>query len=224
MNWDYDRGEVPTEDELARISQTTLDDYGRRAEEFWLRTRDHDVSQNIEALLRWVRPSEGARILDLGCGPGRDLKALRERGHTAIGLDGCPSFVGMAREFSGCEVWLQDFLHLDLPREFFFDGVYANATLFHVPRTELTRVLYEIRAALRPAGILFASIPRGNDEEGWSGARYGVRHSDKSWRLFVRGAGFIELESYLRPADVPPEERRWLATVWRKGHVPPAIG
>src|SRR5690606_13308253 len=106
-------------------------------------TRDHDVSQNIEALLSRLKP--GARILDFGCGPGRDLKTFRERGHEPVGLDGSPAFVEMARAFSGCEVWLQDFLRLDLPKAF-FDGVYANATLFHVPRSELPRVLREIRA------------------------------------------------------------------------------
>jgi SAM-dependent methyltransferase len=204
-----------TDDDLARITRPTIEDYDRRAEDFWLRTRDHDVSQNIDALLRWINPASGARILDLGCGPGRDLKTFRERGHEAVGLDGCPSFVEMARAFSGAQVWRQDFLALDLPRDA-FDGVFANATLFHVPRSELPRVLREIRASLREGGVLFASIPRGGDEEGWSGSRYGVWHTAENWRRFGEEAGFVELETYLRPSDLPPEERRWLATVWRR--------
>jgi len=214
MKTESEQEAPPSQDHLARISRATLDDYDRRADDFWHRTRDHDVSQNIDALLRWVRPLLGARILDLGCGPGRDLKVFRTRGHTAVGVDGCPSFVEMARAFSGCEVWMQDFLDLDLPDDF-FDGVYANATLFHVPRSELPRVLQAIRASLRPGGVLFASIPRGEDTEGWAGSRYGVWHSLDSWRRFLSEAGFVELEHYLRPSDLPLAERRWLATVWR---------
>lgn len=197
-----------------KVSHATVADYDRRADDFWQRTRDHDVSQNIDALLRWVKPNIGARILDLGCGPGRDLKTFAAMGHTAVGLDGSSSFVEMARAYSGCEVWLQDFLSLDLPAAS-FDGVYANATLFHVPRSDLPRVLGEIGSCLRPGGVLFVSNPRGNDEEGWSGARYGVWHSLDGWRRFMVDAGFSELEHYLRPNNLPPEERRWLATVWR---------
>jgi SAM-dependent methyltransferase len=208
--------ETSPEEDRFLISRTTLDDYDRRAADFWERTRDHDVSQNIDALLRWLKPKAGARILDLGCGPGRDLKTLRDKGHIAVGVDGCPSFVDMARAFSGCEVWMMDFLKLDLPANS-FNGVYANATLFHVPRRELPRVLGEIRSCLKEGGVLFASNPRGSDEEGWSGARYGVWHSLEGWRGFLTRAGFIEVEHYLRPGDVPVEERRWLASVWRAG-------
>ena len=202
--------------DLTHIAGATLADYDSRADDFWLRTRDHDVSQNIDALLRWLTPASGARILDFGCGPGRDLKTLREKGQMPVGLDGSPSFVDMARAYSGCEVWRQDFLRLDLPAGY-FDGVYANATLFHVPARELPRVLLEIRASLRAGGVLFASIPRGEDEEGWSGARYGVWHSLAGWRGFLTAAGFTELEYYLRPTDAPPEQQRWLASVWRAG-------
>ena len=68
-------------------------------------------------------------ILDLGCGPGRDLKTFTALGHRAVGLDGTPSFVAMARAASGCEVLHQDFLHLQLPAAR-FDGIFANAVLF----------------------------------------------------------------------------------------------
>ncbi len=190
-------------------------DYDRRAEEFRERTRNHDVAQNIDALLRWVTPNCGAHILDFGCGPGRDLKVFSDKGHTAIGLDGCISFVETARAYSGCNVWQQDFMAFDLP-DAHFDGVYANATLFHVPRRELSRVLGQIRATLKSAGVLFASNPRGDDEEGWAGERYGVWHSTEGWNRFMSDAGFVGLEQYLRPGDAPVEQRRWLATVWRK--------
>jgi SAM-dependent methyltransferase len=154
-------------------------------------------------------------ILDLGCGPGRDLKAFAGLGHTAIGLDGATRFVAMARAYSGCEVWHQDFLNLDLP-DGHFDGVFANAALFHVPSRELPRVLRELRAALKPDGVLFASNPRGQNQEGWSHGRYGTFHDLDAWRGFLSSAAFLELEHYYRPVGLPREQQPWLASVWRR--------
>src|SRR2546427_8870060 len=67
--------------DLEDISARTLDHYNRRAEDFWNGTRDHDVSQNIAALLRYIEGEPPFAILDLGCGPGRDLKRSEE--HTS---------------------------------------------------------------------------------------------------------------------------------------------
>ncbi len=200
---------------MSEASERTIAYYENRAEQFWAGTRDHDVRQNMEALLRHLRGTPPFRILDFGCGPGRDLAAFRALGHEAIGLEGTPSFARMAREHSGCEVWEQDFLKLDLPAGH-FDGVFANASLFHVPSADLPRVLRELRETLKPEGVLFASNPRGNNDEGWSGGRYGVWHDLDTWRGYVQAAGFMELEHYYRPPGLPREQQPWLATVWRK--------
>ncbi|HEY4340244.1 MAG TPA: class I SAM-dependent methyltransferase [Steroidobacteraceae bacterium] len=204
--------------DLAAVSGRTLEHYNERAAEFWTGTRDHDVKQNIEALLRHITAAPPLRILDFGCGPGRDLAAFRVLGHEPIGVEGSPVFAAMAREYSGCEVWEQNFLALELPPAG-FHGIFANASLFHVPRQELPRVLGELHAALRPGGVLFTSNPRGSNEEGWNRGRYGVYHDLESWRAFVGAAGFAELEYYFRPPGLPLEQQPWLATVWRRPRV-----
>jgi SAM-dependent methyltransferase len=201
--------------ELASITAKTLAHYNERAAEFWQGTRGHDVTQNIEALLRHIRGAPPFRILDLGCGPGRDLAAFRALGHEPTGLEGSPALAAMAREHSGCEVWEQDFLALDLPPAS-FDGIFANPSLFHVPSTELPRVLRELHAALKSDGVLFSSNPRGNNEEGWNRGRYGAYHDLEAWRAFLVAAGFAELEHYYRPPGLPREQQPWLASVWRK--------
>ena len=171
-------------EELAETSSITLGHYNQHADSFWEGTRDHDVSQNRDALLEHLRGEGPFRILDFGCGPGRDLKIFRDAGHQAIGLEGAERFVQFAQQYSGCDVWHQDFLRLQLPAEY-FDGIFANAALFHVPSQELPRVLKQLWATLKPSGVLVSSNPRGNNEEGWSGERYGVYYDLERWRELV---------------------------------------
>ena len=201
--------------DLEVIAARTLDHYNRSAESFWRGTRDHDVSQNVGALLQHIEGAPPFTILDVGCGPGRDLKTFADLGHVAIGLEGSQRFAEMARAYSGCEVWQQDFLKLDLPASR-FDGVFANASLFHVPTQELPQVLGALAATLKPRGVLFSSNPRGSNEEGWSQDRYGAYWDLETWRRHLSAAGLVELTHYYRPPGVPREQQPWLATVWRR--------
>ena len=200
---------------MKTLSTRTLEHYEANAESFWEGTRDHDVSQNHAALIESLEGPGPFTILDLGCGPGRDLAYFRSLGHEAVGLDGCASFCAMARKHTGCEVLEQDFLALSLPARR-FDGVFANASLFHVPSRELPRVLRELWEVMKPRGVLFSSNPRGSNEEGWHGGRYGCYHDLAHWRAFVMAAGFEEIAHYYRPEGKPREEQPWLATVWRR--------
>lgn len=200
---------------LDDIASATLQHYDSNAQGFFAGTLDHDVSQNIGALLKAITAPQPWTILDLGCGPGRDLATFTQLGHHAIGLDGAAEFVAMARAYSGCEVWHQSFLHLDLP-DARFDGVYANASLFHVPRVALPGVLAQLCATLKPGGVLFSSNPRGDNQEGWSGPRYGSYHDYAAWKAYVEAAGFTEVEHYYRPPGSPRDQQPWLASVWRK--------
>lgn len=204
-----------TGDTLAKISALTLLHYQQNAEAFREGTQDHDVSQNITALLSHISTKAPLDILDFGCGPGRDLLTFSSLGHRPVGLDGCASFVSMARVASGCEVWQQDFLKLQLPRER-FDGIFANASLFHIPSQLLPLILQQLYATLKPGGVLFSSIPHGQDEEGWNGQRYAVYHRPEAWQAFLSNAGFIELEHFYRPAGLPRSQQPWFASVWQR--------
>ena len=143
-----------TPEDLQRIVARTLTHYNQNAQAFWEGTRDHDVSQNINALLQYIEATPPFDILDFGCGPGRDLRAFKALGHRVVGLEGSPQLAALARANSGCEVLEQNFLELDLPGAR-FDGVFANAVLFHIPSQELPRVLRQLHAALKPGGVLF---------------------------------------------------------------------
>lgn len=202
--------------DLGRISAQTLAHYEQFAERYRDGTLDHDVAQNVDALLQAIEGTPPFDILDFGCGPGRDLKTFVARGHRAVGLDGAARFCTMARDYSGCEVWQQDFLMLDLPPAR-FDGVFANATLFHVPSTALPAVLTALHACLKPRGVLFCSNPRGANQEGYNGLRWGVYHDLDRWRAYLEAAGFSEIDHYYRPPGLPRDQQPWLASVWRRG-------
>jgi SAM-dependent methyltransferase len=202
-------------DTLAAIVATTVAHYNDSADSFWLGTHDHDVSQNREALLRHIDAVPPFRLLDLGCGPGRDLVAFRDAGHEVTGVDAAANFCAMARRHAGCTVLQQDLLALALPTEH-FDGVFANAVLFHVPTQEIPRVLADLHRTLKRRGVLFASNPRGDNREGWNGDRYGAYHDHRRWTDLLTAAGFEELEHYYRPAGKPRDQQPWLATVHRR--------
>jgi len=193
------------------IEQGTLAHYDSIAESFWQGTKDHDVSQNIQAFLQPMPTDRALDILDFGCGPGRDLRTFKKMGHRPTGLDGSKAFCRMARQQSGCPVLHQQFLSLAL-EDGSYDGVFANASLFHIPSAELPRLLKQIHRALRSGGILFSSNPRGH-LEGWNGSRYGHYMEFDASKIFLEQAGFHIIEHYYRPAGLPRQQQPWLAIV-----------
>ena len=199
---------------MKNISHTTIGHYRVNAEAFEVGTRDHDVKQNYEALLSAISVQAPFDILDFGCGPGRDLAHFKKLGHRVTGLDGCDEFCEMAREATSCEVLQQDFLQLSLPEKS-FDGVFANASLFHIPSTELLRVLRQLNAALRDGGILFSSNPRG-EGEGWNGERFGFYLEFEAYQDLLLQAGFKVVRHYFRPENMPRSQQPWLAVVSQK--------
>ncbi|MBD1894193.1 class I SAM-dependent methyltransferase [Coleofasciculus sp. FACHB-712] len=197
--------------------QLTIAEYQATAESFREGTWDHDVSQNRDALVA-AMPKNPGKILDLGCGPGRDLLAFKRQGHTVIGLDATPAFVEMARQAADCEVWQQSFFNLDLPPET-FDGIFANASLLHVPHSQMVKVLKDLHQALVPGGAIIISICRG-DSEGYSVRPTGYRFVS-GWEYetlapCLEQADFEILHHYYRPPGLPCEAQSWLVMVARR--------
>ena len=197
--------------DLVEIEKLNIAHYDENAESFRIGTKDHDVSQNIAALLDVLPKEKTLDILDFGCGPGRDMCVFKSMGHRPTGLDGSKEFCKMAVKQSGCPTLNQQFLKLEL-EENRYDGIFANASLFTVPSQELPRVLKELHSALRKDGILFSSNPRGN-AEGWQGQRYGHYMEFEASEAFLQQSGFKIINHFYRPAGMPREHQPWLAIV-----------
>lgn len=205
---------------MEQHEQVTITEYQATAESFREGTWNHDVSQNRNALVAAI-PKNPGKILDLGCGPGRDLMAFKSQGHTVVGLDATPAFVEMAQQACGCEVWQQSFLSLDLPPET-FDGIFANASLIHVPRAEMVRVLKDLWRSLVPSGAIMMSMVRG-DGEGYNvrptGYRYVAGWEYETLAPCVEQANFEILDHYYRLPGLPREQQSWIVIVARKREV-----
>jgi SAM-dependent methyltransferase len=197
--------------------EVTIAEYQLTAESFRAGTWHHDVSQNRDALTA-VMPRNPGKILDIGCGPGRDLVAFKSQGHTVVGLDATPAFVEIAKELSGCEVWHQSFLNLDLPNAE-FDGIFANASLIHVPSDEMVKVLKDLHEALVVKGAIVMSMCRGNWEgydERSTGKRYTAGWEYETLAPCLEQAGFGIVRHYYRPPGLPLEAQSWLVMVAHK--------
>ena len=197
--------------DLEEIEKFTIGHYENNAESFRVGTKDHDVSQNIAAFLGALPKDKKLDILDFGCGPGRDVNVFKEMGHRPTGLDGSKEFCKMTQQLSNCPILHQKFLHLEL-EDNSFDGIFANASLFHVPSLELPRILRELHSALRKGGILFSSNPRGN-VEGWQAQRYGHYMEFEVSKMYLKQSGFKIIDHYYRPSGKPIERQPWLAIV-----------
>jgi trans-aconitate methyltransferase len=192
----------------------TLAHYSLNPSGFWDGTKNHNVSQNINAFLSQIEGSSPFTVLDFGCGPGRDLKTFKELGNNAYGLEGCPEFCHMAQENSGCEVYQQNFIDIDLAPQF-YDGIFANASLFHVPKEDLSDLMIRLHTSLKKNGVLFSSNPRGKGED-LEGTRYANFMEIDEYKAIVEDIGFKLIDHYYRPQGQPIEHCPWLACVFRK--------
>lgn len=166
----------------------TLQYYEQNALSYAQMTNALSMAPELSRFIEMLRP--GDRVLDAGCGAGRDLLALRQAGMTAIGLDLSPSLATIARSHSGCEVVVGDLR--DPPFEdSSFEGLWAAASLLHLTRTEIPHVLDRLQRLLVPGGSFFASVKAGPapgqeaDDE-----RHFTYFEPDEWRTLLEAAGF----------------------------------
>ncbi len=187
----------------------TIDYYNRNAVEYAEQTRAADVTDLYTHFEECLYPA--ARILDLGCGSGRDSRYFNERGYHVVPVDGSPEICRMAAEYTKLPVRCLRFSELDYIED--FDGIWACASLLHVPKQELPAVMEKVERALKADGVLYASFKYGKGEKITEGRHFSY-YNEYDLNL-LSNLGFIE---YWISEDVRSthSSEKWLNTLWRK--------
>jgi len=194
------------------LQTSTLDYYEAHAREYFDRTVRADLSALYDAFLKHVRP--GGRILDAGCGSGRDLKAFRSRGFAAVGIDAAEALVALAQEFSGAPCFKIRLEDVDFNRE--FDAVWACASLLHLRKTEMLPVLQRLRRSLVEDGVLFASVQIGEGEHLSPDGRFFAYYDPDELLRIVEASGMTVEERWISEDTLVSRRTiRWINVIAR---------
>ncbi len=195
------------------MTDSTLKYYRVNAEAFSEATFDVDFSETEDRFLNLLPPE--AAILDLGCGAGRDSLYFLRRGFRVTATDGSPEMCRIASGNTGLQVRTLLFENLDYENE--FDGIWACASLLHLPPEKLGPVLGKAERALRPRGVMYASFKHGTFS-GMRNGRYFTDFTARSFREFLAGHSGMIIEDSRVSSDVRPgrENEKWLNLLMRK--------
>lgn len=192
---------------------TTISYYDQHAEDFCRSTLSVDFSEIQNAFIEEL--PKGGEILDLGCGSGRDSLAFLNAGFRVTPADGSEQICRITGGRLGIPVRQMDFEELE-EREA-YDGIWACASLLHLPLSKLTKEFERISDALRPGGILYASFKYG-DFEGLRNGRYFTDLDEARFETIVREVSRLETIRLWQTVDVRPgrEDEIWLNVLMRK--------
>lgn len=197
----------------------TLSYYDENASAFCEGTRNADMSEMRGRFLQYLKP--GALILDAGCGSGRDSKFFMESGYRVVALDGSKEMCRQASEYLGQDVQCRRFEEID--EKEVYDGIWACASLLHVPYELLPKVIARLIVALVDGGVLYASFKYG-EEEREAGGRYFTDLREDGWKKVLEEAEEEMKESRLETVEcfITGDVRegrggeKWLNVVGRK--------
>lgn len=198
---------------MTKKPNKTLQYYNQSAQTFVQGTIDADLSKLHRRFLKLL-PIQ-AHILDLGCGSGRDAKAFIDAGYQVTAIDGSEGCCRLAADYIGQPVLCQTFVELDFDQA--FDGVWACASLLHVPYGELTDIFRKVARALRPSGYLYASFKYG-DFEGMRNGRYFTNLDEERLAALIEPVAGLEIVETFVTGDVRVGRggEKWLNVIGEK--------
>ena len=190
----------------------TLHYYQNHAQDFFDGTVNVDMTPLYEAFTQHL--THGARVLDAGCGSGRDAKAFHEMGYQVDAFDASSAMVELARQHTGLPVQLMTFSEIDGKAQ--YDGIWCCASLLHVPSSELPAVMQKIADALKPGGIWYVSFKYGNGER-VQGERRFTDLNEEGLRMGISNITDVAITSLWVTKDYRQERsERWLNGILHK--------
>ena len=195
------------------MEDKTLYYYNVNTKSFCIDTVSVDFSQVQCEFLNLLRTV--SYILDFGCGSGRDTKYFLEHGYRVDAVDGSVELCRIASEFTGIEV--RQMLFQELQEKEKYDGIWACASILHVPKIELTDVLQKMCNAVKVDGVIYTSFKYGNFE-GERNGRFFSDFTEKSFYEFVKNIQKLSIEKMWITGDVRDGrgDERWLNIILRR--------
>lgn len=191
----------------------TLNYYNENAEAFCENTINADMSMQYKLFEKYL--SQGAHVLDLGCGSGRDTKYFISQGYFVEAVDGSKQLCQLASKLTGIEV--KHMVFQDMEYKNAFEGVWACASLLHVPKGELRQIFLKIADALRQNGILYASFKYGNFE-GERNGRCFTDMNQEGLKSLIEDIPELEIKEIHLSGDVRQgrDKEQWLNVILQK--------
>lgn len=195
------------------MNDKTLDYYNQNADTFFTGTVSVDFSQIQNKFLNCFK--EGAYILDFGCGSGRDTRYFLEAGMKVDAVDGSEEMCRIASEYTGMKVKQMLFQELNVHDK--YDGIWACASILHLPKNDLKSVLQKMAAALKKHGIIYTSFKYG-EFEGERNGRYFTDFTIEMFQIFIQDIDHLQIKEDWITGDIRPGrgDERWLNLILQK--------
>ncbi|MFH1105784.1 MAG: class I SAM-dependent methyltransferase [Candidatus Aenigmatarchaeota archaeon] len=202
------------------VYEITRKTYDKTAKEYARLTYKKGMFRGcLEKFISYLR--KGSLVLDVGCGSGRDSEYLANRGMSVIGIDYSEKMLDEARErVKNCKFVKMDMRKLEFGNDT-FDGVWAMASLLHIPKKDVASVLSGLNRLLKTGGILFVSVKEGKGEglvegvHGESGKKFFAFYEMVTLKEFLEKFGFKTIDVFLKK-DLFGRHVRWLCLFARK--------
>lgn len=191
----------------------TLNYYNQNADSFVEGTRNADMSEQYQFFLKYL--THGCKLLDLGCGSGRDSAYFSSLGFAVTAVDGSEELCKRVKETYGINAQCIKFENLSFMAE--FDAVWACASLLHVKKADIPKIMGKVSAALKPGGVLYASFKYGSEERVCND-RFFNDYTEHDLDTLLPSENQLSLLEYWITEDVRPERsgERWLNFIAKK--------
>ena len=191
------------------MDNKNIEYYNENAKAFYDNTVNADMSFWRDKFESYI--TDGGRILDAGCGSGRDSRAFKHHGYSVVAFDASREMCKLASGLLGQEVWQMRFDEIAFDEE--FDGVWACASLLHVAMEEMPKILKKLRKALKDKGVMYASFKYGEGTVE-RGCRTFSNFTEESIQKLMASAEFKIIECGIT-ADIRPDrgEEKWVNVI-----------
>ena len=190
----------------------TIDYYNKHAEEFTASTFEVDMESLYQPFLAEL--PEGARILDVGCGSGRDTLAFKNKGYQVDAIDYSEELVKKATRLTGIPIKLKSFYEVDDYEA--YDGIWACASLLHCERSRLAGVLEKMVQALKPNGVIYMSFKYGDSDRDQDGRQFTDLDENQAEALLEQFDNVQHIQQWVTLDQRPDRQEKWLNLLWKK--------